>query len=96
MSDFTNISIHPETGLTPPSRAHSFDPPPKSDPLQWTPPFLLALHEDTGLLMTEPREFRADRFSKGSGTIHQVSLGDTGKLREAIGKYQTFEWDLDQ
>lgn len=52
----------------------------------------LYLHQDVGLWLAEPKEFRASRFSKGCGPTWQLEIGSTKALREKLNGYMTFAW----
>lgn len=52
----------------------------------------LYLHNDVGLWLAEPKEFRASRFSTGRGPIWQIAIGDTETLRHTLDEYMTFTW----
>jgi hypothetical protein len=52
------------------------------------------LHPDTGLWLSEPKEFRADRFSAGYGPAWQISFGRAIDINFLLKKYMTFQWRL--
>jgi len=52
----------------------------------------MCLHPDTGLWLSEPKEFRANRFSSGSGDLHQICLGQSSHLKSIFAKYMSFNW----
>lgn len=56
--------------------------------------FLLA-HWDVGLVLSEPGEFVADRFSTGIGASWIVDLGEIGELNKLVRRRGVleFEWD---
>jgi hypothetical protein len=56
--------------------------------------FFLALHQDVGLWLAEPKEFRANRFSEGEGESWQINFGSISKLKESLSSYLTFRWQL--
>lgn len=56
--------------------------------------FFLALHQDVGLWLAEPKEFRASRFSEGAGTCWQINLGLMTDVRQSLERYLTFRWKL--
>ena len=56
--------------------------------------FFLALHQEIGLWLAEPREFNAKRFSTGHGVFWQLRFGETNELRRILESYMTFTWRL--
>lgn len=56
--------------------------------------FFLCLHKDVGLLLTEPKSFRTERYSSGLCQTWQICLGETRLLRDVLEKYMTFRWKL--
>lgn len=54
----------------------------------------LALHQDVGLWLAEPKEFRANRFSEGQAASWQINFGSMASLRNALSSYLTFRWRL--
>jgi hypothetical protein len=56
--------------------------------------FFLALHQDVGLWLAEPKEFRANRFSEGEGVCWQIDMGSMDVIRGRFSQYQTFRWKL--
>ncbi len=56
--------------------------------------FFLAFHQDIGLILAEPKEFNANRFSSGSGDIWQLKIGNTTEISKLLDSYLTFKWEL--
>lgn len=56
--------------------------------------FFLALHQEIGLWLAEPKEFNAERFSTGYGPLWQLRFGKTSELWRILKKYMTFRWKL--
>jgi hypothetical protein len=54
----------------------------------------LWLHKDIGMIMAEPKEFKASKFSEGYGATWQIKIGNTIKFRKILAKYQKFQWGL--
>lgn len=52
----------------------------------------LALHQEVGLWLAEPRQYRAARFSQGVGQAWVVDLGSTKDLRNDLASYMSFRW----
>lgn len=54
----------------------------------------LFVHPEVGLWLSEPAQFRADRFSAGVGGQWMIEFGPTEGLRELLAGYMRFEWQL--
>jgi hypothetical protein len=54
----------------------------------------LQLHQEVGLWMAEPHEFRANRFSDGCGSAWQLDVGATRSLKQLLEGYLKFKWKL--
>ena len=52
----------------------------------------LAMHQDVGIWLSEPEEFKADRFSEGSGSQWQVEFGSVVGFLERMQSYREFKW----
>lgn len=52
----------------------------------------LMLHQEVGLWLAEPAQFRAARFSEGVGSIWCVQLGHLSQLKAVLSLYMTFQW----
>ena len=58
--------------------------------------FFLALHNDIGLWLAEPKEFNAKRFSGGHGDTWQIKFGSVPKLMQVLKKYMAFKWEFNR
>ncbi len=56
--------------------------------------FFLSIHQDIGLWLVEPKEFKAGRWSSGIGSFHEVDFGETSKVRELLASYMTISIDI--
>lgn len=55
----------------------------------------LKMHPDTGLVLSEPRSFVANRYSTGVGPLWWISFGVMAELRQLISSYGIldFRWE---
>jgi hypothetical protein len=56
--------------------------------------FFLHLHKDVGLWLSEPKAFRANKFSVGSGSAWVIRFGSTSILRKMLDRYMTYTWTI--
>jgi hypothetical protein len=52
------------------------------------------LHPDVGLWLAEPREFKAQTYSEGTGKIYEINFGSMQKLKSKLSSFMKFEWQF--
>ena len=53
----------------------------------------LSMHPDVGIWLSEPEEFKADRFSHGVGAQWQLDFGSVVGFLDRLRAYRKFEWE---
>ena len=55
--------------------------------------FFVLLHQDVGLWLAEPVEFKAKTYSKGVCNLYEIDFGFTKYIREKLSTYRQYVWE---